>query len=260
MAADEPPPPERPELPEPPAPPGDFAPSAPPDPRYRDVVAPAWHTITLLTFLAVFTWLSASSIPEEGLPPGMSRALLYVPTLAFQWVMFAFVWWGLRRGGVSVRGLLANRWQGFGGFARTVLLALAAWAVIFLVVAQAVDWLGLHDPDRARAVAAMLLPREPLEYGVWMLLAATAGFVEEVVFRGYLQRQFTAWTGNHPAGIVLSALVFGAGHLYQGLASAGTIAVIGLCFGALAYATRSLMPGVYAHAWADIYPAFFGRI
>jgi membrane protease YdiL (CAAX protease family) len=234
--------------------------SAPPDPRFTETVAPAWHTVVLLGFLAAVTGTSASSVPENGIPPGMSRLTLYVPVLVFQWVMFAFVWWGLRRGGVSVRGILAQRFRGRAGLARVLSIALVAWAGIFLGIAQGVEWLGLHEPEKHRAIAALLLPRTPLEYSVWALVAMTAGFVEEVVFRGYLQRQFTAWTRSHAAGIGLSALVFGAGHLYQGVASACTIAVIGFCFGVLAYATRSLVPGVYAHAWADLFPAILGKV
>ncbi|HEU4333174.1 MAG TPA: CPBP family intramembrane glutamic endopeptidase, partial [Candidatus Eisenbacteria bacterium] len=95
---------------------------------------------------------------------------------------------------------------------------------------------------------------------VWAMVALTAGFVEEVVFRGYLQRQFTAWSRNHIAGIVLSAAAFAAGHLYQGMAAASIIAVIGIAFGVLAYLTRSLVPGVYAHVWADLHPAIMARI
>ncbi len=235
-----------------------FAPA--PDPRSLDPVAPAWHTGILLAYLAAFTWVSASSLPEDGLPPGMSRVSLYVPALIFQWATFAFVWWGLRRRGVSLRGILANRWRGPAGFARTVVTALAAWAVTFLAIAQAVEWLGVREPEKMRAIAELLLPRASVEFAVWAMVAITAGFVEEVVFRGYLQRQFAAWTGNHAVGIAASAVVFGAGHLYQGVASASTIAVVGVCFGILAYATRSLVPGVLAHAWADLFPAILGRI
>lgn len=239
------------------SPPASF--SAPPDPRSLEPVAPAWHTGIFLAYLAAFTWASASSVPEEGLPPGMSRVTFYVPALIFQWATFAYIWWGVRRRGVSVRALLANRWRGSAGFARTIATALAAWAIIFLGLAQAVEWLGVREPVKMRAIAELLLPRAPLEYAVWACVAITAGFVEEVVFRGYLQRQFAAWSRNQTFGIVASALVFGAGHLYQGVASAATIAAVGIGFGVLAYGIRSLVPGVYAHAWADLVPAIMGR-
>ncbi|HSQ60651.1 MAG TPA: CPBP family intramembrane glutamic endopeptidase [Acidobacteriota bacterium] len=247
-----------------PAPPPSFEsfyePSPPPDPRSLRPVAPAWHSAIVLAYLGLFTWMSAGSVPEEGLPPGMSRVLLYLPVLIFQWSLFGLCWWGLRLGGVSVRGILASRWRGFGGLARTLAVALAFWVVTFLLVAQGMELVGIHEPEKMKQLAAFLLPRAPLEYAVWVLVALTAGFVEEIVFRGYLQRQFTAWFRNHAAGIVASAVLFAAGHLYQGIAAASTIAVIGLSFGVLAYLTRSLVPGVYAHAWADLYPAIMRQI
>ena len=105
----------------------------------------------------------------------------------------------------------------------------------------------------------MVVPRGPFELAVWTAVSVTAGFVEETVFRGYLQRQFTALTRNHLAGISLSAIVFGAGHLYQGVSSAALILVVGFCFSLTAYATRSLVPGVIAHAWEDLFSGIVGR-
>ena len=37
-----------------------------------------------------------------------------------------------------------------------------------------------------------------------------------MIFRGYLQRQFTVLTKSIPAGILLSGATFGAAHAYQG--------------------------------------------
>ena len=101
--------------------------------------------------------------------------------------------------------------------------------------------------------------RGPLEFALWTVVCATAGFVEEFVFRGYLQRQFGAWFRNAYAGIAISALVFGAGHLYQGVTSAAMIAVVGLCFSLVAHFTKSLVPGMIAHAWEDLFSGLIGR-
>jgi membrane protease YdiL (CAAX protease family) len=230
------------------------------DPRSLSPVAPAWHTTVLLAFLAFLTWLSASSAPgAEGPLPAVSRPAIYATVLAFQWLLFALAFWGLRLGGVSVRSLVAYRWSGWGGVARCLLIAAMGWAAIFLGIAQGLDWIGLRDPEEMKRVAEMLLPRGPLEFAIWTLVALTAGFVEEVVFRGYLQRQLSAWCRNHVAGIALSALLFGVGHLYQGIASAGLIAAIGLCFSLLAYATRSLAPGILAHAAEDFVAGVVGH-
>jgi len=72
-----------------------------------------------------------------------------------------------------------------------------------------------------------------------------------VVFRGYLQRQFISWTGNAVVGVLISAAVFGAGHIYQGGKQAIIIGVYGAFFGALSLYRRSLKPGMIAHALQD---------
>jgi len=50
--------------------------------------------------------------------------------------------------------------------------------------------------------------------------------------------------GNVSAGVVLSAIAFGAGHIYQGWRSAIIILVYGLLFGILAEFRKSLRPGM----------------
>ena len=74
---------------------------------------------------------------------------------------------------------------------------------------------------------------------------------EELIFRGYLQKQFHAASGNALVGIIAQALLFGAGHGYQGVKSMLVIGVFGALFGALAFWRRSLRPGMIAHAWQD---------
>jgi uncharacterized protein len=99
--------------------------------------------------------------------------------------------------------------------------------------------------------AKFLLPRTRVEAVLWVPLAATAGFCEELVFRGYLQRQFLALTGNTAAAVILQGIVFGAGHLYQGLKGVIVISVYGVLFGILAVMRKSLRPGMIQHGAQD---------
>jgi membrane protease YdiL (CAAX protease family) len=105
-----------------------------------------------------------------------------------------------------------------------------------------------------------LLPQNQLEIFLWILTSITAGICEEIIFRGYFQRQFSAWTGNVSAGVLLSAAAFGAGHIYQGWRSAIIILVYGLLFGILAEFRKSLRPGMMTHAWHDGFAGLAGRL
>jgi membrane protease YdiL (CAAX protease family) len=99
--------------------------------------------------------------------------------------------------------------------------------------------------------ARLLAPQNYLESILWVALSVTAGICEETIFRGYLQRQLVAWTRSAPAGVLLSAVLFGAGHVYQGGKATVVIGVYGLMFGILAEARQNLRPGIITHAWHD---------
>jgi uncharacterized protein len=86
---------------------------------------------------------------------------------------------------------------------------------------------------------------------LWVPLCLTGGFCEEVIFRGYLQRQFSVLTHSLVGGIVLQAIAFGLSHGYQGWRLMAVIGIYGICFGGLAHWRRSLRPGMLGHALQD---------
>jgi membrane protease YdiL (CAAX protease family) len=96
-----------------------------------------------------------------------------------------------------------------------------------------------------------MLPRGSTEIAFWIFLSLTAGICEEIIFRGYLQKQLLGWLKSSPLAVVISAMAFGAGHIYQGAKSAVVIGVYGLLFGILAEWRKNLRPGMMAHAWHD---------
>ena len=67
-------------------------------------------------------------------------------------------------------------------------------------------------------------------------------------------------THNPPLAIALSAVVFGAGHIYQGYRGAILIACYGAMFGILAHWRNSVRPGMLAHAWQDTMSGLLGSI
>lgn len=52
---------------------------------------------------------------------------------------------------------------------------------------------------------------------LWIVMALSAGFCEELIFRGYLQRQISDLTDSAVAAVLLQALLFGLAHGYQGI-------------------------------------------
>ncbi len=245
-----------------PVPPDSPAPAEPRDrPSERRLIAPLWHTAVLVAFLLALAgygvYLQNAASSKTHLVEHRGSALpLYLSLIAAQWAMLRFVTAvGLKRTGTRLRDLLGERWTSWRDIVRDAAIALAVWAAWTAASTAAERVMG---SDSAAGISS-LLPRDPLEVAVWIALSMTAGFCEEAIFRGYLQKQFEALTGSATLAILLQALVFGISHGYQGIRNVVAITVYGALFGVLAWWRRSLKPGMILHAWTDIVGGIFAR-
>jgi hypothetical protein len=92
---------------------------------------------------------------------------------------------------------------------------------------------------------------------LWVLVSCSAGFAEELAFRGYLLRKARARTGSTVLALIIQAIVFGVLHGYQGARAVAGVTLYGMAFGLIALWRRSLRPGMMAHAWTDIAAGIF---
>jgi uncharacterized protein len=95
-----------------------------------------------------------------------------------------------------------------------------------------------------------LLPHTCAERWRFHAVSITAGVCEETIFRGFLLWYFAVWVGVWPAA-VLSAIVFGLGHVYLGVKQIPNTAVIGLVMATFALLSGSLWPAMLLHAAID---------
>jgi hypothetical protein len=241
-------------------------PASPAQPS-KKLLAPIWHTVMIIAIVLTNSFFTAritgkltphdvTSVSEKG------RILQYAFTIAIELILLGLVWIGLRISGTRLRELIGGRWPNAEAFFIDVLIAAGFWVVAALVLAGLGLLLGLAKGAQAadaKRLAQMLAPQSGIGLIVWILLSCTAGFVEEIVFRGYLQRQLAILSGNAYVGLILSAMVFGGGHGYEGTRRMVLIAVFGAMFGILAHVTKSLRPAMMAHAWHDGFEGFLLR-
>jgi membrane protease YdiL (CAAX protease family) len=215
-------------------------------------VASRRHLITLcLVLLAIaaagYAVLARAPAPAGGAPEA-SGAALYLPLFAAEWGLFLYVRMGVRRRGGSIRELICARPPG----ARALLVDLLLGALLLaLLVGASASYeyaFGSAIPGSVQG----LLVRRAADIPLWILLSLSAGFVEEITFRGYLQRQFGALLGSPWLGVAAQAILFGVTHGYQGGALVLKISLLGLLFGAAALLRRSLVPGIVAHGAMDV--------
>src|SRR4029077_10738056 len=95
---------------------------------------------------------------------------------------------------------------------------------------------------------------------LWIVVSISAGICEEIVFRGYFQHQFAAYTRSMGAAVLLQGLVFGVGHSYQGLKQVILICVLGILYGWFAAWRRNLRSNMMVHAWTDIWNGWLSRL
>lgn len=215
-------------------------------------IAPIWHTAGLLLLLAVPIIAGIYRRPENYASHTVAFWRFSIPALIYEWCLAGYVCWGLRRGGTTtLRQLIGGSWARKRDVFRDLALGIGFLVIAMLCVGLMIRLLG---GVQAKGIN-MILPRGLVEMVMWLLLAVTAGFVEELVYRGYLQTQLARLGIPMALAVVAQAAIFGAGHSYQGMKMVVTITVFGIFAGAVAIWRRSLRPNMFGHAMMDILAA-----
>jgi membrane protease YdiL (CAAX protease family) len=198
--------------------------------------------------LVIASWLLSLHpfSPDQG-----HRFLLYLGLIAMELLLVWFVIAGARANGNGLMDMVGRGWRNWRDCARDCLLALGTLVLVAVSARMVVLLLGRWSPR-----VAFLLPTTLAESIGWSVVAITAGICEEIVYRGYLQRQLSAFTGSLPIAVCLQAVIFGAAHLYQGWKPGVAIVVVGFILGSVAAWRRSIIPGIIAHAILDILSSF----
>jgi membrane protease YdiL (CAAX protease family) len=97
-----------------------------------------------------------------------------------------------------------------------------------------------------------LIPATPAERLAVIPLAFTAGFCEEFLYRGYLLNIAASATKSLWVGLLISSILFGFAHLYQGRKGVIGTSIGGVVFGLIFLASRSLLLGQLLHTAMDL--------
>lgn len=98
-----------------------------------------------------------------------------------------------------------------------------------------------------------MMPVTSKEKHIWNYVSFTAGVTEEIIYRGflifslpYLFPAFTIWLV-----IIISSLLFGLAHTYQGVIGVIRTAIIGILFSGLYLGLGSILPLIVLHFLID---------
>ncbi len=245
-------------------------------PAATAAIAPVWHTIVLVAGILALSFHGAARF--SAMHGSINRLGTYGSTAALEVGMLAWVLFGLHLNKTPLRSLLGSFSWDFRSIAADLGFALIFWISSLMVLGTlGIAWVSVEavfehrapvtyatrqtgqelaiDPSQQQSIRALaqVAPANGKEIAAWTLLCLLVGFIEETVFRGYLQCQFISWArGAVGPGILASALVFGGAHGYQGARSMVLLAVFGALFSLLAGYRHSLRAGMFAHGWHDL--------
>jgi uncharacterized protein len=100
------------------------------------------------------------------------------------------------------------------------------------------------------------VPRNPLEdlltnrrdAFIFAVVVMVAGGVREEIQRAFILHRFGQYLGGMRVGLVLHSAIFGLGHIDQGYDAAIATGVLGMIWGAIFIARRSVVAPVVSHA------------
>jgi membrane protease YdiL (CAAX protease family) len=242
------------------------------------IIAPVWHTVALILAIAAVSFIGVYRHPGGQGAAAVNRLRTYGVTAILELALMGWVAFGLRLKGISLTSLFGRVSNSLRSIALDAGIAILFWMGSLMVLGTiAVMWMSIDslihhrpiaissshngksitpDPSQEKAARAVvqLAPTNGKEVVCWLLLCMLVGVAEELVFRGYLQQQFAAWSRGAPVGgVVFSAIMFGSAHGYEGARAMFLLAVFGSLFSLLALFRRNLRAGIFAHSWHDAF-------
>lgn len=193
-----------------------------------------------LSLLLVLAGLSAVS--GDGLSFTFVVALSLLDTMAILALVVLF----LRARGESVRATLfgskplaPEAWRG--------LALVPVVFAVFIVGALLIERIApqLHNVE-TNPLQAML--ETPVRLAIFAVVVVVAGGIREEVQRAFILHRFEHDLGGAWIGLILFSLAFGLGHTVQGYDAAVLTGALGLLWGLVFLARRSIVAPVVSHA------------
>lgn len=210
----------------------------------------------LLVVLPLLVWRStqrfraaraAAEGQEAALP--LPRTQLFVSTIFMLGVLLLLAWAAGRDYDYNI-----FRIESIG--AREIGAGLAAF-VLYLALRK-VNRAMRSDAERRRMTVYAMLPRSPLEWVLYTVMAGAAGVAEEAAYRGVGMYLLSEALGNAWVAALILATAFALAHLVQEWKSVAIIFLMALMMHALVAVTGTLVVAMVVHAGYDIVAALLG--
>lgn len=191
-----------------------------------------------------------------------ARPRTYRESMIELWLLTGLVlsWWSWSGRTWSAIGLGAPGGTAFWiGLAVVAVVAVALGGQVATVhrSAEAREQVRRQVQQQLGTGAALMIPRNIRERRMWVGLSLSAGFCEEVLYRGFLIGYLMTWLPA-PAAVAVSAIVFGVPHFYLGWGGMLQATVSGGLFAVTYLLTGSLWVPIALHCAVDVASGWTG--
>lgn len=217
-----------------------------------------WMTAADLLYLALilvlllldYFVLWPTFLRRSEADPGRARTWLWSSWMIVLWTLAGSVvtlWLVQTRPWGALRFVTPQGWRLWGSIGLVLAFAITSARPI-VRIARAKRPMRIKMGNRH---VERYSPHTKPELGWWVAASLSAGFCEELVFRGYLIWAFQPMLGLGGAA-VFSVVVFALGHAYQGVKGVFATGLIGAILTVVVLGLGSLLPAMALHALADI--------
>jgi hypothetical protein len=178
----------------------------------------------------------------------------YLRTIILEWVLVVVTIAALAPLILNLPGLIGLQLPKAGS--TLLLLGLLTVAIIGIIamVILARSAKGQEALASSEESALALLPNTRRERRIWVALSITAGVCEELLYRGFviLYLSFMIPSAGVALPLLVSSIIFGVAHAYQGCRGIIATGLLGAGLGGLYVFSGSLIPSMLIHALVDL--------
>jgi membrane protease YdiL (CAAX protease family) len=221
----------------------------------NELLASPRHTLGLMAIILCITIAGAfnashgSGGDHSSAPASSTRMIgVFLFMIGLEWLWVLSIYRGMKDYATSIWDFIGRKTFVLKQLGADVVFGALAFA---LILACDKGVLSLFDAPGSNPILPSL-PQGFVAIALWLCLSMSAGICEEIVFRGYLQRQLTAFTGNAGIAILAQAVIFGVGHAYEGVGAVLAIILHGSILGLLAHWRGNIRAGILEHSAWDI--------
>lgn len=200
----------------------------------------------LPTQIALIVLLQAAGLSMRTEAGGFSPSFVFTLSLLDAALVVGFVLVFLRSHRESARDVLLGARPPL----REAAVGIALLPAVFLAVVLIFAAILLVAPELRNVPRNPLqdLLTNPRDAAIFAVVVMVAGGVREEIQRAFILHRFGQYLGGMPLGLVLHSVIFGLGHIDQGYDAVIATAALGLIWGSIFIARRSVVAPIVSHA------------